>query len=209
VRVTEKTKAATRRRILKSARTLFSREGFERTTTRDVAKAAAIATGTLFNYFATKEAIALGLVADAIEAAHQEFESLHRDRGSLEEDLFGFIAAELRHLKSHRGYVQPVLEIALSPLALLEKTGESLRLSHIERVERMIAARVSEGACSFVALHLYWTLYTGVLAFWAADESPNQEDTLAVLDSSLKAFVSVLPTPLVARNTANVSGELP
>ena len=48
---------------------------------------------------------------------------------------------------------------------------------------------------SFVTRHLYRTLYTGVLTFWSTDASPNQEDSLAVLDRSLKAFIASLPAP--------------
>jgi hypothetical protein len=39
---------------------------------------------------------------------------------------------------------------------------------------------------------MYWTLYTGVLAFWAGDKSPKQEDTLALIDQSLAMFVNWL-----------------
>jgi hypothetical protein len=41
-------------------------------------------------------------------------------------------------------------------------------------------------------LQLYWTLYLGVFAHWATDDSPHQEDSLAVLDQSLKLFVPLL-----------------
>jgi hypothetical protein len=41
---------------------------------------------------------------------------------------------------------------------------------------------------------LYWTLYTGVLAYWSSDASPRQEDTLALLDQSLAMFVGWLTT---------------
>jgi hypothetical protein len=43
-----------------------------------------------------------------------------------------------------------------------------------------------------VTLQVYWTLYIGVLVFWAADKSPKQEDTLALLDQSLTMFVAWL-----------------
>ena len=43
-----------------------------------------------------------------------------------------------------------------------------------------------------MALQLYWTLYTGVLAFWAKDTSPKQEDTLALLDESMTMFTDWL-----------------
>ena len=42
-------------------------------TTRDIARAARIASGTLFNYFPTKEAIAAGLAAEAAAEAHARF----------------------------------------------------------------------------------------------------------------------------------------
>jgi hypothetical protein len=45
---------------------------------------------------------------------------------------------------------------------------------------------------------LYWTLYLGVLTFWGNDPSPNQEDTLALMDQSLAMFVqwwSSVPAP--------------
>src|SRR5947199_56891 len=58
-----------------------------------------------------------------------------------------------------------------------------------------IAARAPGTPLTAMALKLYWTLYTGVLAFWAADGSPHQEDTRAVLDHYVRAFVDSLPRP--------------
>jgi AcrR family transcriptional regulator len=196
MRVTAEAKLATRRRILESARDCFSQAGFEAATTRDIAAAAGIAVGTLFNYFPAKEAIAMALVAEALGAARRQFEGEGCPRGeSLEEDLFALIAAELRALRPHRGYLRPVLETALSPMARAEASpeGEAIRVEHLEAVGRLIAGRAPGGLLSPVALSLYWTLYTGVLAFWACDASPHQEDTLAVLDHYLRAFVGSLP----------------
>jgi len=196
MRVTAEVKLATRRRILEAARDCFSKATFEAATTREIARAAGIAAGTLFNYFPSKEAIAVALVAEALGEARRQFEG--RPCGeSLEEDLFALIAAELRCLRPHRGYLRPVLETALSPLARAQANpqGEAIRVEHLEAVVRLHAARASGETLSPVALDLYWTLYTGVLAFWACDGSPNQEDTLAILDHYLKAFVDSLHRP--------------
>ena len=196
MRVTAEVKAATRRRILQAARQCFTRSGFDAATTREIAAAAGIAAGTLFNYFPTKEAMAMSLVTEALETARGEAEG--RPRGdSMEEDLFALIATELRNLRPHRGYLRPVLETAMSPMTRAEAgpEGEAMRVGHLEAAGRLVAARVPEGSLSTVAWSLYWTLYTGVLAFWACDASPHQEDTLAVLDHYLKAFVASLPKP--------------
>jgi len=46
-----------RERILRSARTLFATEGFDRVTVADVARAAGVARATVFNYFPSKHAL--------------------------------------------------------------------------------------------------------------------------------------------------------
>jgi hypothetical protein len=111
---------------------------------------------------------------------------------TLEEDLFALVAAELRQLKPLRKFIGPVLETALSPLATAAATGEAgLRTAHLESVARIVRAHgVAE--VSSVSLQVYWSLYTGVLAFWAADKSPKQEETLALLDNSLHMFAAWL-----------------
>lgn len=49
--------AQTRDRILLAAQRLFASQGFDGTTTRDLAQAASVAEGTLFRHFANKKAI--------------------------------------------------------------------------------------------------------------------------------------------------------
>jgi AcrR family transcriptional regulator len=194
VRVTAEVKAATRSRILEAARDRFTEAGFEAATTREIAAAAGIATGTLFNYFPSKEAIVMAMAAEALDEARRKFDAGPRG-DSLEEDLFALVAAELRGLRPHRGYLRPVLETALSPMARAEASpeGEAIRVGHLEAVGRLVTAPGRAEPLSPVAWNLYWTLYTGVLAFWACDSSPHQEDTLAVLDHYLRAFVASLP----------------
>ncbi|MEC4814892.1 MAG: TetR/AcrR family transcriptional regulator [Scytonema sp. PMC 1069.18] len=49
--------AQTRTRILQAAKRLFASQGFDGTTTRDLAQAASVAEGTLFRHFPNKKAI--------------------------------------------------------------------------------------------------------------------------------------------------------
>ena len=86
------------------------------------ARAAGIASGTLFNYFPTKEAVAQALVREAYESAAAAFESDVHGQGaqplSLEEELFAHVAAVLRRLKPFRKYTASVLEAPLAPPTL-------------------------------------------------------------------------------------------
>lgn len=191
MRITADEKAATRVKILAAAAELFKSQGFEATTTRDIARAAGIASGTLFNYFAAKEGVVAALAAEALAKARAEF-ATQEPGETLEESLFALCAAEMRRLKPLRKLLAPLLERSFSPLPARQLDGEdALRADHLEAVSE-ICRRHGRGELSPVAWQLYWTLYTGALAFWAADSSPKQEDTLALLDESLAMFVAWL-----------------
>jgi AcrR family transcriptional regulator len=190
MRITAQTKSATRKRILQSARRLFSDNGYDTTTTRDIAVAAQIATGTLFNYFPTKEAIVASLAREAIDDA---LASDIPPADTLEEDLFALVAAGLRKLRPLRRHLPSLLETSLSPLAATRPDDDAtaFRLLQLDRVAALAAAH-GFGPLSPTALQLYWTLYTGALLFWAGDESRGQQETLALLDDSVDMFVGWL-----------------
>jgi AcrR family transcriptional regulator len=194
--VTAQTKAATRQRILDTAKQLFADRGYDATATRDIARAAGIASGTLFNYFPTKEAIVACLVMEAVTRAGEQPRRDGDRAESVEEALFSLIATTLRQLKPLRKHLPILLETSLSPLATgagEEDDTTSLRAGHLEAVAALAAER-GLGELPPTALQLYWTLFTGVLVFWASDESPKQEDTLALIDDSLDMFVGWLRT---------------
>lgn len=194
MRITSEAKSATRQRILQAAMNLFVSEGWQQTTTRGIAVAAGIATGTLFNYFPTKEAIAADLMAGALEVAGEEFQSGGSGENSLEADLFSFIWRGLRSLRDFRKCLGPASETIFSPLARQSpgSPGDGIRVSHLELVEAILTSHGFPAPRPAVTVQLYWTLYLGVFAYWAADDSPGQEDTLALLDQSLKLFVASL-----------------
>jgi AcrR family transcriptional regulator len=194
MRVTAQAKTATRERILDAATSLFARDGWRSATTRAIALEAGIATGTLFNYFPTKEAIAATLIAEALERAGAAFRAGRREDDSLEADLFLLIWSGLRSLREYRNFLGPAAETIFSPLArqTTDSPGDAIRATHLELVHSILHSHGFPSAMPTVTVQLYWTLYMGVFAYWAADDSPGQEDSLVLLDQSLKFFVASL-----------------
>jgi AcrR family transcriptional regulator len=194
MRISAEAKEKTRQRILVAAQRLFSTAGFDQTSTRDLSSEAGIATGTLFNYFPTKESLALAIVADALDKARGDFESRLRPDASLDEALFDHMAAGLRRLAPHRRWVTQVMDGSLGPVSAGSSrptdAGDRIRLDHLATVRAIIAVRGP--APPPVSVQLYWTLYLGLLAFWSRDASPGQEDTLVLLDESMCLFVQSL-----------------
>ncbi|MGB9723694.1 MAG: TetR/AcrR family transcriptional regulator [Chloroflexia bacterium] len=56
-----------RRRILEAALDLFARQGFHRTSTRQIARRAGVAEGTIFNHFPTKKDLLVAAAAQVVD----------------------------------------------------------------------------------------------------------------------------------------------
>ncbi len=69
--------AAMKKNLLKVAASLFAERGFYRTTTKELAEAAGVSEGTIYNYFENKESLLFGILE---ELADSEIQELQRDR---------------------------------------------------------------------------------------------------------------------------------
>ena len=127
--------AARRRQILDAATQVFAKKGFDRATIRDVAKAAKIADGTIYNYFKNKTALLLGILdrlnetpereahfdqaatMDLSDWVHAYIQQRLKTLGPQELELFQVVLSEvlvnreLRNLYS-RQVIQPTYELA-------------------------------------------------------------------------------------------------
>ncbi|SNB46750.1 TetR/AcrR family transcriptional regulator [Geobacter sp. DSM 9736] len=194
MRISEEAKKESRARILEKAAELFLGKGFSDTTTRDIAVAAGLAAGTMFNYFPSKETLGMTMVADALSQGAEDFRQRRTGEEDLTEELFLFVASGLRRLRPLRPFLGPVLERSLSPFPrkAVCPEGETARQRHLETVQEIIGRHGFTEAPDHVAMTIYWSLYLGILAFWTSDESPNQEESRSVIDYSLRLFVRVI-----------------
>jgi len=85
--------AARREQILRAATRVFAEKGFNRATTREVAREAGISEGTIYNYFEDKDALLMAImdVLNETERRAEDFES------GLVRDFEGFVEAYLHH----------------------------------------------------------------------------------------------------------------
>src|SRR5262245_989874 len=85
-------KEATKTRIVAAALALFQAKGFDVTTTKAIARRARVAEGTVFNYFPTKEDIALHFFEQEVDQAMAAVRKNPRlKKASLEEKLFALV----------------------------------------------------------------------------------------------------------------------
>jgi AcrR family transcriptional regulator len=196
MRITAEEKQRTRERLLAVADRLLARRSLAEVTTREVAEQAKLAHGTLFNYFATKEDLALALCRQLLDQAEADYAAQRRGDEELDEDLFAHAAAGLRRLAPYRSWAGALLGAAFRPgvAALEADAGDpaALQSRHLRSVREILQRHRGGAAASPLALHLYWTLWLGVLGWWAADTSEHQQETLAVLDHSLRLLAGSL-----------------
>ena len=103
-------KQAIRDRIVKAALSLFQTKGFETTTTKAIARKAGIAEGTVFNYFRTKEDIALFFFEEEVDHAIAAVKDNPRLRKApLEEKLFTLVHNQLEFLAPYERFIGAAL----------------------------------------------------------------------------------------------------
>jgi AcrR family transcriptional regulator len=195
-------KADIRRRIVEAALALFRTRGFEQTTTRAIARRARIAEGTVFNYFPTKDDIALEFfhqeVAHAIAAVRAD---RRLARAPLDEQLFALIQHQLEYLAPHERFIGAAFVRALNPgsgLNPINLKSRAIQTDYLLFVRELFERSAASGAIAPLGWwtpEIYWIYYMGVLLFWLNDPSPGKQSTLAFLDRSLKFGVALLRNP--------------
>jgi len=187
-----------RRKIVAAALTLFQTKGFETTTTRAIARKAGIAEGTVFNYFRTKEDIALHFFELEVDRAIATVRDTPRLRKApLDEQLFALVESQLDYLASHERFIGAAFLEALKPtsaLGVFNHRAQALRLRYIAFVQELFEASAPKKrshALDWIGPQAFWVFYLGVLLFWLQDTSPRKANTIALLDRSLSIGASL------------------
>lgn len=126
--------------ILLAAERVFSRRGYDRATTREIAAEAGVSEGTLYNYFPNKRAILLALIDRINESWLRDIEQIQAD--TPEDAIAQLIARRLRFVQEHPTTILTLQQALLDPevgrhLDAAVRHGQS---SLIERL-RDLAAR--------------------------------------------------------------------
>lgn len=123
--------AARKAQLLDAAAQVFSHKGYEKATTKEIAEVADVSEGTLFNYFATKRELLVGVVkayadeviADIESVQGETFEDMlvqlaaNRFRRGRERRLFMLFLYESRlNADVHQHYVEEALQHIITTL---------------------------------------------------------------------------------------------
>jgi len=105
----ERSKAAIRERIVTEGIKLFSRHGIADVSVDQIAEAADIGKGTIYNYFRTKEDIVVAFMVDLERQVQATLNRFTRSRAPVDAVLAGFILQQFRRKQGYHQFVRVLL----------------------------------------------------------------------------------------------------
>lgn len=200
-RLREQNKQRNFKQIKLAANHLFEQKGYEETTTREIAEAAGIGTGTLFLYVKDKAQLLIFVYADAIEAIMTDvFASVTEERPPLLDALiqvFGpFFRLYERHPANARHFLKELLFYPDEQRS--HQLFDALHEDFIERLASLVQHAQERGeirqhldphlaARSFFAL--YFAVVTAWLGSFLLSDTAPLDQLRAVFDLQIKGML--------------------
>jgi len=203
MRISKTQQDKTRRLLLRVAVDLMSRQGFEGTTMKEIARAAELGDATIYKYFPSKEKLVLAYFE---QQAGDAIALMQKTRGQqdfgLQERLQLLLDSLLELLLADREFVAIAHRLIQgAPMLLLSQTlpgKELLRQAFIAMLEQ------AEGAgeiapCAFKPSlgGLLADAVYGLVAYWLRDDSEEFGNTSQLIDLSLGVLVLALQSGLI------------
>ena len=186
----ERKKLKTRAAIQREGLRLFLEKGFQETTIEEIAEAVEISPSTFFNYFPSKEDVALADDLDPllIEAFNAQPANLNA------------IGALRRAMRSVFGNLSPEQDLLMRRRMRLIASDEDLRAAMlkqfaglVDEIAAVIATRVRRKPADFALRNLAGALLGVMMAAMLAVAADPKADLMKVVDRALAHLEAGLP----------------
>jgi AcrR family transcriptional regulator len=190
IQIRARKKLATRSRIIEVAIRLMGERGLEAPTVEEIAAAAEVGKGTIYNYFESKEEIVVAFMVDLERRLQLRVPQFVSTSLPLEQVLAAYIRYHLRLKEPYRDFVRVFMaQLALrggqlgAQIAEITEAAEPPLLDFLERLQASGLLRrdldLQRFARAFEALHL------GIVMLWLND-SPPYANTYRILDDQMR-----------------------
>jgi len=105
----DRKKAAIRAKIIATAIDLFSKHGISGVTVEQIAEAADIGKGTIYNYFDTKEAVVVAFMVDLERKVQAQIPRIAKSHGDLASILTKYVQFQFRQKARYHPFVRVFL----------------------------------------------------------------------------------------------------
>ena len=188
----ERKKAAIRAHILTTAIDLFSKHGISAVTVDQIAEAADIGKGTIYNYFATKEDIVVAFMVELEKKVQAKVRGFVASPQPLDSILADFIRFQFRFKKPYHPFVRVFLgQMFLTTEHFLPYIVEMQKVIDppVEMLFRGLQQRglVRKDVSLPELIGVFKTIHMGLSALWAI-EGPPFRQTEKTLQQEMRLF---------------------
>jgi AcrR family transcriptional regulator len=136
---------ARRAQILDAAASVIAAKGFHRATTREIAAAAGVAEGTIYNYFEGKDDLLISMVTRLTDMDHLSVELEDALRGDVKDFFVHMFRHRLQLIRRNHETIQAVLPEMFTNPALRERFYQQFLSRTTTLLEQYVEARVGMG----------------------------------------------------------------
>lgn len=181
----ERKKAGTRALIITTAIGLFSEHGIDAVTVDQIAAAADVGKGTIYNYFQTKEDIVVAFMVELERTVQAQIRDLKSRRRSVVGVLTNFVQTQLRMKEGYHAFVRVFLGHMfqhtvqfLRYMVELQKVVDPPIEALFKRLQQRDAIRSDINLNELVLV--FKTVQLGLVALWAIEGPPFKHATRIV-----------------------------
>ena len=176
--IREQLVAARRNQVLDAAAKVFSEKGFHRATTREIAQVAGVAEGTIYNYFASKDELLIGLIARLAKFDQMSDELTQALQSGARDFFIAMIRDRLGRIQRNHEMVRAVMPEILVNSELQERFYQQFVSPIARLLEQYVQARVEMGHIRPVNVTLtvraMQSMFVGLLVLRTLGDEPLQ-----------------------------------
>ncbi|MGH9822225.1 MAG: TetR/AcrR family transcriptional regulator [Blastocatellia bacterium] len=192
----ERKKSTIRRRIISAGVELFSKHGIAEVTVDQIADAADVGKGTIYNYFAAKEDIVVAFIVDQEAKLQKRIPQFTAAGGSLETILTDFLLFQFRLRKPYHKFIRVYLaqmflrtDAFLPYMVEMRKSFDPPLQAFFRGLQQRELIRADVAISDLVLT--FETVHLGLTALWAV-EGPPFKGTMKILRQEMKLFAEGL-----------------
>jgi AcrR family transcriptional regulator len=186
----------TRQHVLDTALGLFRRQGFARTTMRDIADAAGLSLGAAYHYFPSKDALVMAYY-DWMQAEHERLvEGQRAPDADFKSRLATLLTTKLELLRRDRkllGALFGNLGDPTQPLSVFSRQTSAIRGRSLAQFEAVFTDPEVPEELRSVLGRLLWLAHLGVFLFFIHDTSPKQARTFKLVEALVDLAATAVP----------------
>jgi AcrR family transcriptional regulator len=198
----------TRKKLVEVSMKLFLQQGFEKTTMREIARAAGLAPGAAYYYFESKEHLIFDFYQKSFDDHQEEAERVLGEEKSLAKRLSGLIQAHLKVSEPYYEISKALFRVAIdpkNPLSPFSLESKELRDKNIALLRRALENQKGIPPEFIEKLPaMLWMLKMAMILYWLHDPSQGHSKTYKLVEVSsdlVARLISVASLPVLREFT--------